>query len=63
MSRTLSTQALVQLDATVRLEVLDRVIHALRDAGADRLTVMSGGSAWTRSSDSADSRRQRAKSQ
>ena len=35
-----STAALVRLEAVVRPEVLDRVIHALRDGGALRLTVM-----------------------
>jgi nitrogen regulatory protein P-II 1 len=35
-----STAELVRLEAVVRPEVLDRVVHALRDGGALRLTVM-----------------------
>jgi|GEM_PF-2103817 nitrogen regulatory protein PII len=38
---------LVQLEAIVRLQVLDRVIHHLREAGAGRLTVLRAHSIGT----------------
>lgn len=42
MNTTNATAGLVRIEALIRPTAVDRVVHALRDAGALRVTVMRG---------------------